>query len=141
MTITCLDSNIILALRFKEAHAAALAEVLDSLSEIMVCGPIVAELSPRDLYAEEWLIDNGIQIDWNLNRPVWRRVAELHREHALRQKKSGGGAPRRVVTDYLIGAHAEINGYNLFTLNKRDYRFFSDLQLITLRGDPNGTEQ
>ncbi|WP_165795403.1 type II toxin-antitoxin system VapC family toxin [Deinococcus koreensis] len=133
--MTCLDTNVILSLRFQEPTAPQVATLLDRLDRVMVCGPVVVELSPRDPGAEGWLSQQGIEIDWTLDQAVWRRVALLHREHALRQRRSGGGAPRRVLTDYLIGAHAEVNGYALCTLNARDYRSFTELTVLVAGQD------
>lgn len=129
----CLDTNAILALRFQEDSAEAVARFLDSVPQMVVCGPVVAELMPRDPQAEEWLSETGIGVDWTLGRAVWRKVGDLHREYAARRRRSGGGMPRRILTDYLIGAHAEISGLPLFTLNPSDYVPFNDLKILTLR--------
>ncbi len=131
--VVCLDSNVILALRFQEAKAEAVARFLDSVPEMLVCGPVVAELMPRDPGAEEWLAGAGISVDWTLGRAVWRKVGDQHRDYAARRRESGGGMPRRILTDYLIGAHAEISGLPLFTLNPGDYAPFEDLEVLTLR--------
>lgn len=129
----CLDSNVILALRFREPRAEAVARLLDRVTSLSVCGPVVAELMPRDPRAEEWLQDSGIHVDWTLGRSVWRRVGELHAGYAARQRRSGAGLPRRVVTDYLIGAHAEVSGLPLLTLNPADYSSFTELEVLTLK--------
>lgn len=129
----CLDSNVILALRFRELKAAAVARLLDSVAHLSVCGPVVAELMPRDPRAEEWLQDSGIDVDWTLGRSVWRRAGELHAGYAARRCQAGAGLPRRMVTDYLIGAHAEVSGLPLFTLNPADYSSFTELEVLTIK--------
>ncbi|GMA17138.1 hypothetical protein E5F05_03295 (plasmid) [Deinococcus metallilatus] len=80
--------------------------------------------------AEAWLDDFGIEVDWTLGRAVWRRVGEAHAQYVVRRRRSGGGFPRRIVTDYLIGAHAEVNGLPLFTLNPEDYTSFTELRVV-----------
>lgn len=133
LTSICLDSNVILALRFREPSAQATARLLDSVPHLIVCGPVVAELTPRDLHAEEWLREYGIEVDWVLGRTVWKRVGEAHAGYVARRRASGGGLSRRPLTDYLIGAHAEVSGLPLFTLNPADYTSFSDLEVLTLK--------
>lgn len=132
-TTLCLDSNVILALRFREPKAEAVSRLLDAAAYLTVCGPVVAELAPRDPHAEDWLQDYGIDVDWTLGRSVWRRVGELHAGYAARRRESRGGMPRRVVTDYLIGAHAEVSGCPLLTLNPADYSSFTELEILTVR--------
>lgn len=129
----CLDSNVILALRFREPVAEAVAQLLDDAPHLIVCGPVVAELMPRDPRAEEWLREYGIEVDWVLGRAVWQRVGEVHAEYVTRRRASEGGLSRRPLTDYLIGAHAEVSGLPLFTLNPADYTSFSGLEVLTLR--------
>ncbi|BDP43490.1 hypothetical protein DAETH_34590 (plasmid) [Deinococcus aetherius] len=129
----CLDSNVILSVRFREPGSEAVAGWLDSVPHLIVCGPVVAELMPRDPHAEEWLRDAGIEVDWTLGRSVWRRVGELHAGYTARRRSSGGGMPRRPLTDYLIGAHAEVSGFPLFTLNPADYAPLTELEVLTLR--------
>lgn len=130
---TCLDSNVILALRFREQTATAIARLLDGIPHVIVCGPVVAELMPRDPHPEEWLREYGIEVDWVLGRAVWKRVGEAHAEYVARRRASGGGLSRRILTDYLIGAHAEVSGLPLFTLNPADYTSFPELEVLTLK--------
>ncbi len=127
----CLDTNILLALRFKESTAALIAAYLDETERLMVCGPVVAELMPREPKAERWLEEFGIEIDWNLGQTVWQRVGQAHMDYTRRRSHSGGGIPRAILTDYLIGAHAEVNGMPLLTLNERDYSSFARLEVLT----------
>ena len=131
-TSLCLDSNVILSLRFREPGAEALARLLDSIPHLTVCGPVVAELMPRDPRAEEWLREYGVEVDWVLGRAVWKRVGEVHAEYVSRRRASGGGLARRPLTDFLIGAHAEVSGLPLLTLNPADYSSFTDLEVVTL---------
>lgn len=131
----CLDSNVILALRFREPKAEAIARRLDAASHLIVCGPVVAELMPRDPRVEEWLQEFGVDVDWTLGRSVWRRVGELHAGYVERRRLSGGGLSRRIVTDYLIGAHAEVSGLPLLTLNPADYASFTELEVLTVKGE------
>lgn len=127
----CLDTNILLALRFEEPTAALVAAYLDEIDRLMVRGPVVAELMPREPKAENWLGEFGIEVDWNMGQAIWQRVGQAHADYKRRRSKSGGGAERTILTDYLIGAHAEVNGWPLLTLNERDYSSFSQREVLT----------
>ena len=129
-SVLCLDTNVLLAVRFNEPNAAEVAAYLDEVSRLVVCGPVVAELMPREPDAEDWLEGYGIEIDWQLSRAVWRRVGQAHADYTRRRRESGGGIPRGILTDYLIGAHAETNGLPLLTLNEHDYSSFSQLEVF-----------
>ncbi|MFK7602043.1 type II toxin-antitoxin system VapC family toxin [Deinococcus sp. SM5_A1] len=108
-----------------------MAAYLDGAVHLIVCGPVVAEMLPREPGAETWLEEFGIEVDWNLGRAVWRRVGQAHAEYTRRRRGSGGGAPRGILADYLIGAHAEVNGLPLLTLNEHDYFSFPNLEVLT----------
>lgn len=127
----CLDTNVLLAVLGGESRAVWVAEQLDQAPDLLVCGPVVAELWPTLPEAERWLTATGVQIEWDLGREAWRRVGALHADYARRRQRSGGGLPRRIVTDFLIGAHAEVSGHALLTLNPADYAAFTQLSLIT----------
>lgn len=129
----CLDTNVLLTVRVGEPRAEAVSDFLTEARGLVVCGPVVAELTPSEPNAEVWLREYGIEVDWALGRAVWRRVGEAHAEYVTRRRTSGGGLARRILTDYLIGAHAEVSGLPLFTLNPADYTSFSELEVLTLK--------
>lgn len=128
----CLDTNVLLTLRVREPKAEAVMELLNEAQGLLVCGPVVAELRPSQPRPEVWLDEYGIEVDWVLGRAVWQRVAEVHAEYVTRRRASGGGLARRPLTDHLIGAHAEVSGVPLFTLNPADYNLFAGLEVLTL---------
>lgn len=127
----CLDSNVLLTLRYQQPGAASVAAYLNRVGQLVVCGPVVAELMPREPAAEAWLTSYGVEVDWVLGRAVWQRVGLAHSTYVQRRRASGGGLPRRILTDHLIGAHAEVNGLPLMTLNEADYLDFTALHVIT----------
>jgi len=129
----CLDTNVLLTVLVREPGAGAVLDFLDAAQNLLVCGPVVAELRPSKPDPEEWLREYGVEVDWVLGRGVWKRVGELHAEYVARRRRSGGGVPRSVLTDYLIGAHAEVSSLPLFTLNPADYSSFTDLEVLTLK--------
>jgi predicted nucleic acid-binding protein len=127
---TSLDSNILIALLNVRRDAnddaeAALYEASES-SDLVIAGPVYGELrASRDHSEQEldaFLDDTGIRVDWVLDEPVWRVAGSAYREFAERRRKSKLEGPRRILTDFLIGAHALVNGYTLLTLDQRHYR-------------------
>jgi predicted nucleic acid-binding protein len=70
---------------------------------------------------DTFLDDTGILIDWSLDERVWREAGRANRGHIQRRRLSGGSSPRRLMTDFLIGAHALVCGYALLTFDRRLY--------------------
>ncbi|WP_019586160.1 type II toxin-antitoxin system VapC family toxin [Deinococcus apachensis] len=129
----CLDTNVLLTLLVRESKAEAVSEFLNEAQGLLVCGPVVAELRPSQPDPEDWLREYGIEVDWVMGRAVWQRVGEAHAGYVAHRRASGGGLSRRILTDYLIAAHAEVSGLPLFTLNPADYTSFPGLEVLTLK--------
>lgn len=128
MTIS-IDTNVIAAL-WSEHHAsnAAAVKVLGDLisqERLVVSGAVYGELLAGPLRDEAeldaFLADTGIQIDWAMDEQIWRAAGRAYREYAQRRKKSGGGSARRILPDFLIGAHALVRGHTVLTLNSEDF--------------------
>src|SRR5438270_11989 len=66
--------------------------------------------------------DTGIVIDWELREQVWRSAGRAFQAYAERRRKQRDMVPRRILADFLIGAHAASNGCRLLTLDDRLYR-------------------
>jgi hypothetical protein len=128
MTIS-IDSNVIAALWDDNDPMNAVAvQVLGNLlahERLVVAGPVYSELMAGPLRDEAsldlFLSDTGIAVEWTIEEAIWREAGRAYRDYARRRIRSGGGPPRRVLADFIIGAHALIRGYTLLTLNGRDY--------------------
>jgi predicted nucleic acid-binding protein len=139
MTIS-IDSSLIAALLDDDHTMNRVAvKVLGRLSareRLVVSGIDYVELMAGRLRDEESLnlffADTGIEIDWAMGEAMWREAGRAYRGYATRRKKSGGGDVRRILTDFLIGAHALARGYALLTLNSEDFRTaFPALRIIS----------
>jgi predicted nucleic acid-binding protein len=72
-------------------------------------------------------------IDWNLDEAVWRSAGRAFRSYAERRRKQRDSGTRRILADFLLGAHAAVRGYRLLTLDERLYRTaFPGLTVETL---------
>lgn len=127
---TSLDSNILIALWDKDDALNKLAQsALDSAlrkGSLVVSAPVYSELLAYPVRSEGFLDtffrDSGIVVDWNLDEAVWRAAGVAFRAYAGRRTRGAEVRPRRILADFLIGAHAAHNGMALLTLDIRLFR-------------------
>jgi predicted nucleic acid-binding protein len=126
---TSIDSNIIVALWWQSDPLNGIAaKMLDQArrqGKLVVSAPVYLELmgDPSRVEADlnEFLRDTGILIDWTLDEWAWREAGRAYQGYVQRRRSSGGTLPRRILTDFLIGAHAAVRGYTLLTFDQRLY--------------------
>ena len=92
-----------------------------------------AELLGRRPDLDAVLAGYGISVDPQMTLETWRRAGQAHTRYAERRRLSGGGLPRRILTDMLVGAHASVSEVTLLTLNTDDYGDFPEVPLLTVR--------
>jgi len=122
---TALDTNVIIALWKPEAALNRSArEALDralSTGDLVVCGIVYAELMAAPGRTEEFLdtffADTGIRVEWATDEKILRAAGREFQAYAARRRRSRSTAARRIVADFLIGAHAWAHGYRLLTLD------------------------
>jgi predicted nucleic acid-binding protein len=139
MTIS-IDTNVVVALwwqadPFNQVASQVLAEA-QKAGPLILSAPVYAELmgdparNERELDA--FLAETGVAIDWPFEEEIWREAGRRYKGYVRRRRDSGGNVPRRILTDFLIGAHAMIRGYTLLTLDRRLYAAaFPKLRIIT----------
>lgn len=128
--ITALDTNIIIALwdRDMALNSAAQAALDRALAQggLVVCAPVFTELlaapGRTEAFVDSFFSDTGIDIEWEFTEDIWRTAGRSFQRYAARRRKQGDGGPRRILADFLIGAHAVERGYRLMTLDERLYR-------------------
>jgi len=75
--------------------------------------------------------ETSVDIDWALDESVWRTAGRAFRGYAVRRRKQRDTGSRRIVADFLIGAHALEGGHSLLTLDDHLYRTaFPNLTLV-----------
>jgi predicted nucleic acid-binding protein len=137
---TAVDTNVIVALWDRDpATSTAARSALDAAlarGSLVVCAPVFAELMAAPGRTEGFLDSffgaTGIQLEWTLKEAVWRSAGRAFQRYANRRRQQGA-APRRILADFLIGAHALEEGHRLLTLDDHLYRAaFPALTLVRL---------
>jgi hypothetical protein len=138
---TAVDTNVIVALWDRDpAVSAPVQMALDAAANrgaLVVSGAVFAELMAAPGRTEAFLNafckDTGVGIEFDLEEPIWRAAGRAFQAYAARRRKQPDPGPRRILADFLIGAHASHRGYRLLTLDEGLYKAaFSSLSLITL---------
>lgn len=129
---------MLVALLYGEASAAALAQQLDQFAEaelivhIAVYAELLAAPGMSQTRLDQALAEYQVRVESQTSHEVWTLAALAFRAYAVRRRKSGGGQPRRLLVDFLIGAHALLGGGQLMTLDPQHYRHsFPELRLIS----------
>jgi predicted nucleic acid-binding protein len=127
---TALDTNILIALWYKDDALNTLARsAMDAAiarGSLVISAPVFAELlaSPTrtETFIEYFLKEAGIAVDWNIEEQIWRTAGRAFQNYARRYRRQHGTGPRRILADFVIGAHALRRGYRLLTLDDDLYR-------------------
>jgi predicted nucleic acid-binding protein len=102
---------------------------------LVIVGAAYAELLAAPGRTEEFLDlfceETRIKVQWGLPEEVWRAAGLAFQGYSARRKKQKGTESRRILANFLIGAHAAVNGYRLLTLDAGLYRA-SFPKLVTL---------
>ena len=137
--ITAIDTNVLVALWDRDdtlnSAAQAALDAAFARGKLVISGAVFAELLafPRrtETFLDQFLNDTGIAVDWTTDESVWRTAGKAFQKHANRRRRQRAGEPRRILADFLIGAHALEKGYRLLTLDTHIYRAaFPKLQLV-----------
>ena len=128
--ITAIDTNVFIALWDLDHTISSLARALlrTALESggLVVAAPVFAELlacQGRDeAFLDAFFRDTGITTDWKLDEAVWRAAGRAFQAYAARRRRHGNSGPRRILADFVIGAHAIEKAHPLLTLDDRFYR-------------------
>jgi predicted nucleic acid-binding protein len=127
---TAIDTNIVVALWDNDnALNTAAQQALDASltrGQLVIAAPVFAELlacPDRDeSFLNGFFRDTGITVEWILDEAIWRVAGLAFQAYATRRRTQRDSGPRRILADFLIGAHAVQNKYHLLTLDDRIYR-------------------
>ncbi|MBT9329982.1 type II toxin-antitoxin system VapC family toxin [Paracidobacterium acidisoli] len=136
---TAIDSNVISAIFSAESTAKDLINALGhsaSQGGLVICPVVYTELhaypgvTRADIHT--FLEKTRITVDWTLERDIWELASERFALYAARRRQHSGNT-KRLIADFLVGAHALLRADCLLTLDKRGYREnFGELTLIAV---------
>lgn len=137
---TAIDTNVLSALWSGDplgSRAAGQLGEARNVGGLAIGAPVYAELLayPRatESFVERFLEETGITTDFELPRTVWSEAGRRFARYARRRRRSGDDGPRRLLADFIIGAHALIQADRLMTLDPRRYeRDFPELRIVTI---------
>jgi hypothetical protein len=139
---TALDSSVVSALLSAEPTASFIEPHLAHARDrggLVVCGPVYVELAAhpkiRTGWLDNFLLETEIAVDFVFDEPIWRQSAIGFATYAARRRQSRGDAPKRLLADFVIAAHALLRADQLMTLDSRRYaRDFPSLRIVPLPG-------
>jgi predicted nucleic acid-binding protein len=139
---TALDTNILLGLFVRDARTALLeTHLLQCQSEgpLQISPVVFAETLARPGVDEAFLLkflrDTAIQVGYRMDDAVWSLAGNRFALHAQRRRQTVREGPRRIIADFLIGAHAMISADRLMTLDTTVYKQdFPELSLYPISG-------
>lgn len=127
---TAIDSNVLAALWNSDdslnLSAQKALRTARSSGPLVISAPAFAELvaspSRNEAFIDSFSSETGIAIEWDLDESIWRAAGRAFQHYARRRKDQSGLKPRRILADFVIGAHALRRGYRLLTLDEGLYR-------------------
>jgi predicted nucleic acid-binding protein len=127
---TAIDTNVIIALWDKDSLVSSPSrralETAFSRGGLVIAAPVFAELlaapGRTETFLKRFLQETTIIVDWELGEEVWRIAARAFQAYAQRRRKQGDSGARRILADFVIGAHAQVHGFRFLTLDERVYR-------------------
>jgi predicted nucleic acid-binding protein len=127
---TAVDTNVMIALWDKDSALSLAAQnALDAAfnrGTLVAAAPVFAELlaapGRSESFVGSFFEETGITVDWELPEQIWRSAGRAFQAYAERRRRQRDRGARRILADFLIGAHALRNGCRLLTLDDRLYR-------------------
>ena len=137
---TALDTNILSAVWSNEPSARQVAKSLSAANRdgaIMLSAFAYAESLAHPhasaKFVQEFLYASGIKVEYAFPHELWSMAGERFAQYADRRRIATGSLPRRILADFLLGAHALMQADRLMTLDAAFYeRNFPELALYPI---------
>ena len=135
---TAIDTNVFSAIWSKEPSVPVLLAKLSlakSEGALLICPAVFAELhaypGASASFINGMLEATAVTVDFQLDETVWAEAGRRYMSYSVRRRAIPGDSPRRILTDFLIGAHALVRAERLLTLDAGIYqRNFPELKLM-----------
>lgn len=105
---------------------ASSLDIASRAGTLVISATVYAECLAHPFYTEEmvrsFLVDTGIATEMRLQDDIWIEAGRRYRQYGIRRRKSGSEQPRRILADFLVGAHALLQAEQLITLDVKFYR-------------------
>jgi predicted nucleic acid-binding protein len=131
--IATLDTNIVVGvLEGEQMLADRVALILDRLAEqgpLLIAPVVYAELlaapSRSSALVDAFLAQTPVRVDWSLEEAIWRAAGLAYRAYAQqRQADIAQVTARRILADFVIGAHAVQRQATLLTWDEGIYNTY-----------------
>jgi hypothetical protein len=126
---TAIDTNVISALWSGEPASQGVAALLGRAKNeggLVISAPVYVELlaypKATRTFLEQFLAATHVVTDFLLDEAVWREAGRAYAADAQRRRQSKDGSAKRLVVDFIIGAHAALRADRLLTLDVTRYR-------------------
>jgi len=126
---TAIDTNVISALWSGEPASQGIAELLGRAGDeggLVICAPVYVELraypKATRTFLEQFLAATRIFTDFLLDESVWQESGAAYAAYAQRRRQSKDGPSKRLLVDFIVGAHAALKADRLLTLDAARYR-------------------
>ena len=132
--ITAVDTNILLDVFFPDkkfaSNSAKLLKLAYDEGALIICDIVYAELVPQ--FEDRSLLEGTLETMNVTIVSVDSDVAFLAGEKWSLYRKSGGKR-ERIISDFLIGAHAMVKADRLLTRDRGFYRsYFPEVEIVAL---------
>jgi predicted nucleic acid-binding protein len=105
--------------------ARALEEASTKASSLVISAVVYAELLALPAWTkadlDAFLAETKMRVDWALSQETWVEAGLAFARYAHRRTRQKAGSPRRLIADFVIGAHAQAVG-GLLTADTRFYQ-------------------
>ena len=93
---------------------------------MVICAPVYVELlaypKATKTFLEQFLTTTHIITDFLLDEAVWQEAGAAYATYAQRRRQSKDGPSKRLLVDFIVGAHAILKADRLLTLDATRYR-------------------
>ena len=139
---TAVDTNVLSAIWGRESNAHEMSRMLAEArptGSVVISGAVFAEAlacpNANEAFVRRFLDQTGVVVDFELGEEAWTETGRRYARYADRRRRSSrpGAKPetKRVLADFIVGAHALLRADRMITLDRGRYRRdFPELTLI-----------
>jgi len=93
---------------------------------LVISAPVYVELMAHSRATtdmlQQFLGRTRVVTDFLLDEAVWQEAGSAYAAYASRKRRPGSGEPKRLLMDFVIGAHALLKADRLLTLDAARYK-------------------